>query len=157
MYVFQLPKTSDDSSLSLFHGDSVSLHLRASSAVGKSSTTDFFFNDDIEEKTKMLQLVVSKLISEYTISCIYFCIVNSKWTWSCFVCLHHLGTKNVILLRSTLTVLYVVSQISLTTCYCLRTTEHYHHLISTELAAWWRRYWDAKKNLPKVFNPSWSD
>jgi len=80
MYVFQLPKTSDDSSLSLFHGDSVSLHLRASSAVGKSSTTDFFFNDDIEEKTKMLQLVVSKLISEYTISCIYFCIVNSKWT-----------------------------------------------------------------------------
>ena len=47
----------DAGSLSLFHGDSVSLQLKAP-AGGKSSTTDFFFNDDIEEKTKKLQLVV---------------------------------------------------------------------------------------------------
>lgn len=50
---------ADAGSLSLFHGDSVSLQLKAPSG-GRSSTTDFFFNDDIEEKTKKLQLVVRK-------------------------------------------------------------------------------------------------
>jgi len=59
-YIFQIPKTADVDSLPLLHGDSVSLHLKASSTVGKSSTSDFFFNDDIEEKTKKLQLMVRK-------------------------------------------------------------------------------------------------
>jgi len=57
-YIFQIPSASDGGSLPLFHGDSVSLQLKASSSDGKSSTADFFFNDDIEDKTRKLQLMV---------------------------------------------------------------------------------------------------
>lgn len=57
-YAFQIETDGDAGLLSLLHGDTASLHLRASSTAGKSSTADFFFNDDIEEKMKKLQLVV---------------------------------------------------------------------------------------------------
>jgi len=42
----------------LFHGDSVPFHFKASPTDGKSTTRDFFFNDDFEEKTKKLELMV---------------------------------------------------------------------------------------------------
>ena len=60
--MLQVPEAAADAadagSVSLFHGDSVSLQLKTLSAVGKSSTADFMFNDNIEEKTEKLQLVV---------------------------------------------------------------------------------------------------
>jgi len=53
-----MPESADADSLPLFHGDSLPLHLKASATGGKSSVTDYFFNDNVEDKTKKLQLVV---------------------------------------------------------------------------------------------------
>ena len=52
------------------------LHLKPSASSGKSSTTDFFFNDDIEEMTKKLQLMV----------CEPLCV--NQWIFSWQLCLY---------------------------------------------------------------------
>ena len=58
MCILQIPETADACSLPLLHGDSVPLHFKTHPTGDKSLTADFFFNDDFEEKTKMLQLMV---------------------------------------------------------------------------------------------------
>jgi len=62
--ICQIPESADADALPLFDGDSLPLRLKASAADGKSSTTDYFFNDNFEDKTKKLQLVV----------CYVFCV-----------------------------------------------------------------------------------
>ena len=65
MIIMQIPQTADAGSLPLFHGDSVPLCLKASPAGGRSSTRDLFFNDDVEDETRKLQLTVCNNVYQW--------------------------------------------------------------------------------------------